>query len=583
MKRLILILLLLAPGIAQAAPECVNVFYDRSPKADYWMGRTYSQLMQNLLGHFPELQQIVSPIELYQKGDLDKCRASIYIGSHYETAIPPAFLEDYLATNRNVAWLGYNIWKVGNEELSRLFGFEYDTLTTLDSSQKDAEGNPSFFKFIEYKGETFFKYGDWSRSSPSQFLAPFEQIRLKETTPGLSQVVSVARHSATGEAIPYIIRAKNRFYVADVPFSFLHEADRYLVFADVLFDILDLPARHNDRPAMVRLEDVHALTPLPYGYDIVKVLREEGVPIIVSLIPIFFDPLHSYDRNKDQEFVTIDREPGFMSFLKELQQWDATFIWHGVTHQNGRRKNPHDGESGSDFEFWDAVKNKPLAEDGVRWVLDRLNDGLQVWRSAGLADPLFWLTPHYQASTLDYTIFGRVFPWNVGRVIYFNHRTRGHKPVPERDLLITSNTDSAAREKYFSDLEIALELGSPWSGQIFPYEIYGDVHGQRLLPENLGNSQPFEGNHVLKSRTVDQMIADAKRNLVLRDTWASFFYHPFLLKPYEDGGRGVYPGDATELRRLLRGIKSLGYNFIDLKDFAKRNTNQRRPEPIYRD
>lgn len=582
MRFLVALLFLASISPAAAAPrECVNVFYDRSPQPGYWMGRTYAQLMQNLLGHFPELQQIVSPIELYQKGDLDRCRASIYIGSHYETKIPPEFLEDYSKAKKNVAWLGYNIWQVKESELDRLFGFRYDSLTTLDSENLDAEGFPTFYKFIEYKSEIFYKYGDWNRSQPKQFLAPFEQARLVESNPGRSETLASARHSKTGDKIPYIIRAKNRFYVADVPFSFLHEADRYLVFADVLFDILDLPPRHNGKHALVRLEDVHALTPLPYAYDIIQVLREEKVPIHISLIPIFFDPLKSYDRNKDQEFVTMNRVPEFMSLLKELRKDNPTYIWHGVTHQNGRRKNPHDGESGSDFEFWDAVKNAPLAEDSVAWVLNRLEDGLQVWRDSGLADPIFWLTPHYQASTLDYTIFGRVFPWNVGRVIYFNHRTKGILPEPE-DLLITSSAKSS-RQKYFEQLEISIQEDSPWSGQIFPYEIYGDVHGQRLIPENLGNSQPFEGNHVLKSRTVQQMLTDAKRNLVLRDSWASFFYHPFLLKPYEDGGRGVFPGDATELRVLLKGIKSLGYTFLDLKDFAKKNTTVRRPEPIYRD
>ncbi len=103
MKKMILVLLSLFWMNVAHANECVRVYYDKSAQADYWMGRTYSIFLQNLLGHFPEYQQIVSPIEYYEKGEIETCRATIYIGSYFENQIPQAFLEDYATTTKNVA------------------------------------------------------------------------------------------------------------------------------------------------------------------------------------------------------------------------------------------------------------------------------------------------------------------------------------------------------------------------------------------------------------------------------------------------------------------------------------------------
>ena len=146
-----------------------------------------------------------------------------------------------------------------------------------------------------------------------------------------------------------------------------------------------------------------------------------------------------------------------------------------------------------------------------------------------------------------------------------------------------TDLNTETHKKRIAELsQIQIEpTASKWNGQAFPYEIYGDIHGQRLLPENLGNSQPFENAHVLIPRTVVEIVADAKRNLVIRDAWASFFYHPFLFNDYNSGGRGSYYGDPAELVYLVTEIKKLGYEFIDAEDFAEKNKNLIRPEPIY--
>lgn len=569
---------------ASSPKDCVNLYYDKSEDSTYWMGRTYSIFLQNLLGHFPELQQRVSPIEYYKAGEIDECRATIYLGSHFAAKIPDAFLEDFVKTKKNVAWLGYGIWHL-KEKFETIFGYKYISLTNLNNDILTKEKQPTFYRDILYKGEVFSKFSEVGQNDPKQFLAAFEMAALQETEASRSEVLARALHSGTSKILPYVIRAKNHFYIADIPFSFMHEKDRYLVFADILFDIVDLPPRHNGKYAFLRLEDISPMIGLPELYKVTKVLEEEQVPIQISLIPIFSDPLHDYFLKPQEEMITMDRVPSFMTFIKEMQRKKAKFIWHGVTHQYSNIKNPHSGVSGDDFEFWDAVRDKPLDMDSASFVLNRMEEGLYTLRKAGIR-PRMWLTPHYQSSSLDNIIFGKIFEWNIGRLIYFDHQSSGlpiNFGTPLSSLWLESTDPKAKmyRQNYFKDLKVNYNFPR-WSGQMFPYEIYGDLHGQRIIPENIGNCQPYLNSHVVRPRSYKDIINDAKRNLVLRDNWASFFYHVNLVDSHKDGGRGAYPGDTSELREILRQIKSFGYRFVDANDFMDKTRGVIRPEPLYR-
>ena len=72
-------------------------------------------------------------------------------------------------------------------------------------------------------------------------------------------------------------------------------------------------------------------------------------------------------------------------------------------------------------------------------------------------------------------------------------------------------------------------------------------------------------------RSVDKILADAKRNLVLRDVWASVFYHPFLLNPQLNQQNANNP-PMTDLELLVKGLKDLGYNFVNMDSYVKTNT-----------
>lgn len=592
MRTITVLATLFLSVVSYANELCVNVYYDRDVKSDYWMGETYANLVQNLLGHFPEYQQYVTPIDLYSKGELDKCKANIYIGSYFNNILPEDFKADYKTTKNNVAMMGYNIWQLG-EEFENKLGYQYSHLSTLNTEKLDSKGRPSFLKYISYKGEEFFKYGEFSKSTPTVFLAPFEQTILTTEKLTDTEVVSWATNKETQEKAPYILRNKNHFYIADVPLSFMHEADRYLILTDLLFDILGADPRHNGKYAFLRIEDVHPLVPLNWLYTTIDVLKEEDVQVNISLIPLFYDPLKMYTRADNEEFVAMDQRTDFMSWVRDVEKANGNFIWHGVTHQHKAMLNPHSGTSGDDFEFFDAVKNLPIAEDSVNYVLRKLDDGLDILKRANIKMPRIWLTPHYQASPLDYIILGDVFSWNVGRAIYYNSKATGlNESVLKRDPVsgdderlwyeTRDSKSSKLRYDYFKNLKINYQ-NMIWSGQMFPYEIYGDIYGQRLIPENLGNSQPFVNEHVTSPRTKEDMIKDAKRNLVLRDAWASFFYHPFLFTSYIEGGRGAYPGDPSELVYLIRELKKIGYQFVDINKFMDKNTKLKRKKPIYKE
>ena len=84
-------------------------------------------------------------------------------------------------------------------------------------------------------------------------------------------------------------------------------------------------------------------------------------------------------------------------------------------------------------------------------------------------------------------------------------------------------------------------------GQFFPYLIYKDVYGYKVIPENLGNiePEPFEG---YRSLYPEDLIRHAQKNLVVRDGVASFFYHTDLGTEY--------------LRQVVEGLQHLGYTFV---------------------
>ena len=182
-------------------------------------------------------------------------------------------------------------------------------------------------------------------------------------------------------------------------------------------------------------------------------------------------------------------------------------LMHGYTHQLDLLENPFSGSTPQDVEFFvsrffggSIIPVAPLPGDSASQVQGRLDNGFAILRQAGLPKPRIWVTPNYQASDKDYRTFSKNFA--------------------------------------------ALNERSPEA--YYPYLINKDVNGNKIIPENLGFIQPG-------SVSPGKIVERARKNLVVRDGFASFFFHPDF--------------DIDLLDQAIVGIKNQGYTFVDIDKF----------------
>ena len=480
----------------------VLVLYDSAGPYG-WVGEMNARFLVNLLGHFPQTYKMVG-VENYVSGDALRYRATFYIGNDYNNPLPATFLQDVMATTKPVCWFKYNLWNLG---ASSSFGTQFETKFGFRFEYMDASGFPQ----IEYKSETFTK---------NQLDAELGRAAILNAT--RAKPIALARQLPSSNSIPYVINGSNFWYVADIPFGYISEEDRYLVFADLLHDIIQRDHTPSHK-AIIRLEDVDPTYDTEKLHQAADYLNSQQVPFAVAVIPRYVDPLGYYE-NGTRVDVSMSQAPDFVRALKYMAWRGGQFVMHGYTHQYGNVVNPFTGVSGDDYEFFrvalDAQTNivtyTPVAEDTVNWAQSRLTAGLHEFSLNGL-NPVAWEPPHYAASALDYRIFATNFPLTIQRVLYFDQA--GHS-----------------------------------AGQFFPYPIERDVYGQKVLPENLGNVDPY-GWYNYAPRLPADLIRAARKNRVLRDGWASCFFHPYL--------------DVSYLQELVTGIKALGYTFVPLVDSVR--------------
>jgi uncharacterized protein YdaL len=471
-----------------SVPNKALILYDATGDKG-WVGYLNGLFLANLLGHFSTLYDL-TPVEGYTKGLLDSYKATFYLGTQYNNQLPKAFIDDVLQTTRPIVWFRYNLWTLiaAHPDFSAAYGFEF---LGMDSSGFDQ---------ITYKNSTFDKN---QRDSELGLVAL--------TNPDVATIWASALQKSTEMTIPYIVQGGHVWYVADIPFTYLSENDRYLVFADLLYDILDVKPPQTKR-ALIRLEDIdptYNTTTLRAAADY---LYSEGVPFAIAVIPYYRDPLGYYTGGLP-EFVQMTEVPDFVDTLKYMISKGGTVILHGYTHQYSDKENAHTGVSGDDYEFFrvtsDTLLFQPVDEDSEAWVEDRVKSALSLLETSGLSATI-WETPHYVASDSANHYFSKAFLSISGRVLYFDKQDLTH-----------------------------------YAGQFFPYVIQQDSYGQKIIPENLGCVSPEE-----PGGTVDDLVRVAKNNLVMHDAWASMYYHPFLGLSY--------------LQQLIPSIKALGYEFVPM-------------------
>ena len=295
--------------------------------------------------------------------------------------------------------------------------------------------------------------------------------------------------------MPYAIHSRNLYYFADMPFAYMSSTDRYLFFAEKLHDILG--QEHQEyHPALIRIEDVDPTEDPDKIRKIADLLYSEHVPFLVAVVPFYVDP-------ENNERISMSDRPDMVDALRYAETHGGTIVMHGVTHQ-------YHGVTTNDFEFWDGTNNRPIANDNANFVEQRIETGVEELMRNGIY-PIAWETPHYGASAVDYGEIGKIFSTAV------------------EQRLVMNNLDYS---------------------QFFPYEIYHDMYGERIIPENLGYV-PL-GTDQEEEKAVQDILEGARKNLYVRDGYATAFFHPFM--------------PIGLLKQIIDGIRDLGYTYIDLKD-----------------
>lgn len=496
-----------APGQARTL-----VLYDTTGQWG-WLGELYAMNAANLSGHFG--RAVTKPVSTYVAGDVGRYDATIYIGSTYDEPLPASFLDDVNTSTKPVIWMANNIWQLTARDAT----FASRTGWTW----KAYDNGP--FTGVTYKGTQL------ERSVLNN--APIMDLVVSD--PAKATVLSTAQKS-DGTSIPWATRSGSLTYIGEIPFSYVGENDRTMVLSDLMFDAL-APTTATRHRALVRIEDVGPDADPAQLRRIADYLASRKVPFSVATYPVYRDPLGVENGGRNTT-VTLQQRPQVVSALKYMQSKGGTILMHGYTHQYSNVPNPYDGQSGNDFEFFRAhvdaqdrvIYDGPVAEDSVAWAKNRMNSSKTEFQRAGLTVPTIFEFPHYAGSAADYRAVRELgFAGRYERGLYFAGQLSGGTINHSRMI-----------------------------GQFFPYGVT-DINGTRVIPENLGNYEP-EAYNTHPARMPEQIIDTARRNLVVRDGFASFFYHPYLADACPTSGPKV--PCINDLKTIVEGIQGLGYTFV---------------------
>jgi uncharacterized protein YdaL len=510
------------------------VLYDKTG-AYGWLGELYALASGNLASHFGRIT--AQPAVDYVAGQVEQYTATIYMGSTYNEPLPASLLADVRTTSKPVLWSGFNIWQLSgasgsaeNQAFQARYGWDPAT-SYIDTTDTLAT--------VRYKGRSLTRSANNTGGLLSPHLTTPEAVSVLAaadcTRDGASVPCDGIAQTNGGSTMPWAVRSANLTYTGEIPFSYLSENDRYLVFADLLFAALAPGATESHRAA-VRLEDVSPASDPAELRAVADYLASEKVPFTVSVIPKYSDPKGTYNGGV-AESITLAQAPAVVSALKYMVSKGGTLLQHGFTHQYKSVSNPYNGVTGDDFEFYRSrcsstntapytfhdpcpitdyvILTGPVPEDSVAWASDRVTQGRALFGRAGLPTPTIFETPHYASSAAGYAGMAKTYGTRYERELFFGGLLTGQ-----------------ASDKVF--------------GQFFPYSV-SDVYGTTMLPENIGDFSPeLYNNHA--PRLAADLVRSAEANLVVTQGVASFFYHPYY---------GV-----ADLKTIVSGIKGLGYTFV---------------------
>jgi uncharacterized protein YdaL len=291
------------------------------------------------------------------------------------------------------------------------------------------------------------------------------------------------------------------------------------------------------RRALIRLEDVGALVDPAGMRMLTDHLKSKSIPFSIAMIPFYRDPLGAYNGGVPQE-IRLAQATDLKKSLNYALQRGGRIVMHGYTHQYNSMPNKFNAVSGDDWEFWDATHNTPTGDESVEttpgsWAGARLDAGLAELKANGYT-AFAWEAPHYQSSAASMRAAAKRFKTTYQRVVYY---------TADKPNLATSS----------GDRDYAV-------GQFFPYIINSDYYGQRVLPENLGNIE-YDIRHIDPNSgdtyTAQDLDLNAQKALVVRDGFASFFFHPFWLEP------DLQVNGFNDLKWLIDRITARGFTWVD--------------------
>lgn len=395
-----------------------------------------------LLRHFKTRVELKS-LEQYSPGLLRNYDHTFYVGGEGGTVIPVELIKDIENLQTTFCWLGLNLDQLlSHPSLSQKLGLRFK------------EAVEDIFVEVKYKQKDLPKKEPWTQV-------------VEIINPHRCRMLAEAYSEGKSEKVPYAVRSGRFFwFFADLPTAYAVEGGKYLVFADLLHDILN--ENHlSGNSAMVRIEDVHPLTDPGTLKKIADFLYRQKVSFQVAITPFYVNPEENLN-------ISLSERPALISALKHMVRKGGTLIMHGVTHQRFL-------ETTTDYEFWDPVNDGPVQGQTKNMMRQRIEMGLrECWKND--LYPLIWETPHYAAPQEFYSLIAGIFSLAMERKQTIDKR----------------GTD-----------------------QYLPYGLLPDRFGQLMIPENLGYVP-------LENPDPDLILKPADKMKTVRDGVASFFFHPFV-------------------------------------------------------
>ncbi|CCQ45048.1 conserved hypothetical protein [Pseudarthrobacter siccitolerans] len=486
----------------------------------------------NLATHFGEAE--VALVGDYTADKMEDFDAVVYLGKDARATPPGAFLTDVLEGAVPVLWVGQNIDDLAGSTAEFVSRYGWDPTAPLEVSNDQV-------KSVSYKNRSVRRSTLNSDPVYSPRIVEPGKARTLATIvcgdPASPHACDVVGEPQMGR-LAWAVRSGHLTYLTEAPLHDIDQNDLYLIFSDLYYDLL-APGTEPVRQAALRLEDVGPETDPGDLRKVAEYLHDAGVPFQVAVMPVHVARTPDKDGWYGRSLLDT---PQVVEALKYMQARGGTLIQHGTSHQYGTFDNPYSGRTGEDYEFYrygctvterppyefgaceaDSYITKigPVPEDSVEQHVARIEHGRQVMIDAGLGEPTIFETPHYTASVNAHAAIAAVYEARYEQSDYYAGMVSGKKITPA---------------SYYS--------------QYFPYTVH-DIYGTTVYPENLGNiTETEQNNHAI--RDPDYIIDRAEANLVVRESTASFFFHPHL--------------SLDLLDQTVTGIKDLGYTFVSVRD-----------------